>query len=373
MDNRILNVKKVYCNGLLPQVSMKDDPKKRIAEETISDTTSLERDPGKRESIGKYPSNERDYIRRAYVLLGPNQPHLKCYPITYGVNGRRFNKDWFLKWPWLEYSIVKGKAYCFSFFLFDSYPSRHPQFTGNGFHGWKNMMCKSLGIINHVGGINSIHCSSMHKWENLRNPSKHIERVMSTFSSQEVADNQFRLTASIEVVKLLARKAVILEKKDIAIVNDVECIAVTKEKLQAMRDNGWDDLITKVAAFSCEHDIIMLDMSSPYKRGARRNEMSITNEHYFWVNALYAVIDSQMAELDNKFTDSSVELLVPSASFHPRNNFEAFKVEDVLLLASKFYPSDFSEHDMVALDNECGFFCTKYYTGSKIYKYNFYI
>ncbi|CAM8954214.1 unnamed protein product [Rhodiola kirilowii] len=146
------------------------------------------------------------------------------------------------------------------------------------------------------------------------------------------------------------------QKKDIDIVNAVECISLTKEKLQALRDNGWHDLITKVAAFSCEHDIIMPDMSLPYKRGARRNGMNITNEHYFRVNVFYAVIDSQMAELDNKFTESSIEILVLSASFHPRNNFQAFKVEDVLLLASKFYPSDFSEHDMVALNIECGFF-----------------
>ncbi|KAL9691969.1 hypothetical protein QQ045_012397 [Rhodiola kirilowii] len=146
------------------------------------------------------------------------------------------------------------------------------------------------------------------------------------------------------------------QKKDIDIVNVVECISLTKQKLKALRDNGWHDLITKVAAFSCEHDIIMPDMSLPYKRGARRNGMNITNEHYFRVNVLYAVIKSQMAELDNKFTESSIEILVLSASFHPRNNFKAFKVEDVLLLALKFYPSDFSEHDMVALNTECGFF-----------------
>ncbi|KAL9678414.1 hypothetical protein QQ045_016258 [Rhodiola kirilowii] len=142
---------------------------KRIEDEAISDTTSLERDPGKRQSIGKYPLNERDYVRRAYVLLGPNQPHLKCYPTTY-------------------------------------YPSRHPQFTQNEFYGWKNMMCKSSGIVSHVGGINSIHSSSMCKWENLRNPSKHIERLMSTLSSQEVTDNRLRLNATILVVKVLARQ-----------------------------------------------------------------------------------------------------------------------------------------------------------------------
>ncbi|KAL9686651.1 hypothetical protein QQ045_031044 [Rhodiola kirilowii] len=74
------------------------------------------------------------------------------------------------------------------------------------------------------------------------------------------------------------------QKKDIDIVNVVECITVTKGEPQAMRDNGWDDLITKLAAFSCEHHIIMPDMSSPYKKAARSNEINITNEHYFRVN-----------------------------------------------------------------------------------------
>ncbi|CAM8990929.1 unnamed protein product [Rhodiola kirilowii] len=60
----------------------KDDQKKRIEDEAISDTTSLERDPGKRQSIGKYPLNERDYVRRAYILLGLNQPHLKCIQVV---------------------------------------------------------------------------------------------------------------------------------------------------------------------------------------------------------------------------------------------------------------------------------------------------
>ncbi|CAM8956601.1 unnamed protein product [Rhodiola kirilowii] len=95
-----------------------------------------------------------------------------------------------------------------------------------------------------------------------------------------------------EVMSITEFLSQAFQKKDIDIVNAVECISLTKEKLQALRDNGWRDLITKVAAFSCEHDIIMPDMSLPYKRGARRN----------------------------------------------------------------FYPSDFSEHDMVALNIECGFF-----------------
>ncbi|XP_024196338.1 zinc finger MYM-type protein 1-like [Rosa chinensis] len=44
----------------------------------------------------------------------------------------------------------------------------------------------------------------MHKWESVRNLSKHIERVISTQSSQEVADNRLRLITTIESVRLLA-------------------------------------------------------------------------------------------------------------------------------------------------------------------------
>ncbi|XP_004305449.1 PREDICTED: uncharacterized protein LOC101300943 [Fragaria vesca subsp. vesca] len=55
-----------------------------------------------------------------------------------------------------------------------------------------------------MGGINSQHSIAIHKWESLRNPSNHIERVISTKSSQEVADNRLRLVTTIEATKLLA-------------------------------------------------------------------------------------------------------------------------------------------------------------------------
>ncbi|KAL9687523.1 hypothetical protein QQ045_031926 [Rhodiola kirilowii] len=55
----------------------KDDQNKRIEDEGISDTTSLERDPGNRQSIGKYPLNERDYVRRAYLPIPSSTVHTK--------------------------------------------------------------------------------------------------------------------------------------------------------------------------------------------------------------------------------------------------------------------------------------------------------
>ncbi|KAL6189484.1 hypothetical protein ACLB2K_040872 [Fragaria x ananassa] len=97
-------------------------------------------------------------------------------------------------------------------------------------------------------------------------------------------------------------------------------------------------------------------MSLPYKKGVRACEQNITNEHYYRVNILNVVIDFQLAELDNRFLDDSLELLVLSATLDPRDNFVAFRSEDVCNLALKFYPEDFTSFDLSTLDMECGFF-----------------
>ncbi|KAK9666171.1 hypothetical protein RND81_14G166300 [Saponaria officinalis] len=645
---------------------------------THYDITSLERDPEKRHPIDSYPLNERDNIRRAYVVHGPYQPHLKNYPNNKrGAQGRRFCHKWFKEWHWLEYSIEHDKAYYFPCFLFDEFiPSRHPSFTEDGFNGWKNVMSKQSGMIFHVGGLTSIHNASMQKWENLKNPSRHIEKVINTLSSQEVAKNRLRLIASIEAVRLLARQgcsfrghdesidslnggnfdavlgsfkrindeinkvvdnapenakytspkiqkqianilgnkvramirdevgdskfsilvdetldvsnkeqmAIILrfvdreelirerffkvisvgdtcsqtlkdeiskvlaqydlqvenihgqgydgannmrgqfnglqalflrechyayyvhcfahrlqlslnaaakgvhdvwqffstltmivnfvdsfakrhsmlkkfregeildlvaagtlemgsgknqactlqksgatrwgshfrsissliklfgatqatiddlyingvdkvqeeaksigkalkkfdfvfclhmmhdimritdflcqalQKKDIDILNALHFLSIAKEKLQDMRENGWDDLILKVEVFCCDYGISMPDMATPYKKGLRNCDKNITNAHYYRVNIFYIAIDFQMTELDNRFTESSLEILVLSALFDPSHSCRAFRREDVCKLALKYYPSDFSSHDRLALDLECEFF-----------------
>ncbi|XP_050387302.1 uncharacterized protein LOC126803561 [Argentina anserina] len=120
-----------------------------------------------------------------------------------------------------------------------------------------------------------------------------------------------------------------------------------------MRENGWDALITKVISFCCKYDIVVPDMSAPYKKGIRSCEQNITNEHYYQVNILNVVIDFQLAELDCRFPDDSLELLIVSATLDPRVNFSSFKCEDVCNLASRFYPEDFTSYELQALDMEC--------------------
>ncbi|PRQ22642.1 putative ribonuclease H-like domain-containing protein [Rosa chinensis] len=56
--------------------------------------------------------------------------------------------------------------------------------------------------------------AAIHKWETLRNPSKYIERVISTQSSQEVANNRLRLITTIESVRLLAHQGCAFRGRD---------------------------------------------------------------------------------------------------------------------------------------------------------------
>ncbi|XP_062014439.1 uncharacterized protein LOC133730964 [Rosa rugosa] len=447
------------------------------------------------------------------------------------------------------------------------YPSHHPTFTEHGFQGWKNVMSKKSGIVYHMGVLNSPHNIAMHKWESLRNPSKHIERVISTQSSQEVTDNRLRLITTIESVRLLASQrcsfrghdesvnssnggnfnavvdsfrrmnidirrvlqnapgnakyiSPIIQKQILNILGNkvrtkireevgdakfyilvdeavdvsnreqmtiilrfVDCDGFIRERffkvlsvadtcsqtlkddiskvltqydlqVENMRRQGYDgasnmrgefnglqalfreecpyayyvhcfahrlQLTLNVAAkgvhdiwefFSTlslivnfvdssakrhsalrvirEQEIADLvaagaletgrganqtctlqragatrwgshlrsisNMSAPYKKSTRACEQNITNEHYYRVNTLNAVINFQLAELDSRFTDNSLELLILSATFDPRDNFRTFKCEDVCNLALRFYRHDFTSYDMLALDMECGYF-----------------
>ncbi|KAL5820586.1 hypothetical protein ACOSQ3_022468 [Xanthoceras sorbifolium] len=169
-------------------------------------TVYYERDPGLRLPVGAYPADKHDDVRKAYIKMGPFQPMLDNYPPTLdGKYSRRFQQSWFQRFPWLEYSIVKDKAFCFPCFLFDSFPSKHRTFTIDGFQSWKRINCKGkCPFWKHEGGHNSLHMFAVQSWDNLKDPSRHIDTVMSTVSLQETLQNRLRLRTSLETVKLLA-------------------------------------------------------------------------------------------------------------------------------------------------------------------------
>ncbi|XP_024156269.1 uncharacterized protein LOC112164281 [Rosa chinensis] len=174
--------------------------------EPQNNINALERDPGLRCAIWKYPVNERDSIRKTYVLLGPFQLELE-FPFTeQGSQQRRFQFSWFKDNPWLEYSIALDRAYCFPCFLFDTEDSQHTTFTVDGFKAWKRVCGGDNVLMKHVGDLNSPLHAAMQKWDLLRNPTKQIETIFQSKSSKDIEDNRLRLKASIKSVRLLANQ-----------------------------------------------------------------------------------------------------------------------------------------------------------------------
>ncbi|KAI8546824.1 hypothetical protein RHMOL_Rhmol07G0149500 [Rhododendron molle] len=53
-------------------------------------------------------------------------------------------------------------------------------------------------------------------------------------------------------------------------------------------------------------------------------------------------IDSQLQELNARFKEDAIELLILSTTLDPRDGYKSFKVENICKLAEKYYPSDFT-------------------------------
>ena len=143
------------------------------------------------------------------------------------------------------------------------------------------------------------------------------------------------------------------KKKDQDIVNAMTFVEVSKQRLQMMRDGEWEYLPNEVSLFCSKHDILIPNMDDMFiVRGrSRRKAPQVTNLHHYRVELLYTVIDMQLQELNNYFTELNTELLLCLTCLSPNDSFSAFDKKKLIRLA-EFYPSDFSAIDLMILDNQ---------------------
>uniref|UniRef100_A0A7N0VH27 DUF4371 domain-containing protein n=1 Tax=Kalanchoe fedtschenkoi TaxID=63787 RepID=A0A7N0VH27_KALFE len=119
-----------------------------------------------------------------------------------------------------------------------------------------------------------------------------------------------------------------LQKKDQDIVNAIDLVRISKEKLHIMRNNEF------------------------VQRGrSRRKAHSITNLHHYRVEWYYSIINMQILELNNRFSETNTELLRCTSCLSPSDRFAHFEKDKILRFA-KFYPSDFSEAELKVLDRQ---------------------
>lgn len=149
------------------------------------------------------------------------------------------------------------------------------------------------------------------------------------------------------IIDLLCKK---LQQKSQDIVNAMHEVATTKDLIQKLRDDGWSNLLSNVVLFCKKHDIPVPDMSSFYVdfiRSRKEDETSV--KHHYQYDVFTVAVDQQLQELNSRFSEQTTELLILCTSLDPRNSYRSFKIDNVCLLATKFYPSDFSEQERINL------------------------
>ncbi|XP_017250865.2 uncharacterized protein LOC108221502 [Daucus carota subsp. sativus] len=143
-----------------------------------------------------------------------------------------------------------------------------------------------------------------------------------------------------------------LQRQSQDIVNAMNLTSSTKALLQELRDHGWDEFLLNVYKFGENHDLEMPKMDASYSMGTGRGCQQhdfVTNEHHYHFSMFNVIIDVQMTELNDRFTEQRIELLVLSAALDPKDHFKRFDIDKICELAEKFYPGDFDASEVRAL------------------------
>ncbi|XP_059654755.1 uncharacterized protein LOC132301530 [Cornus florida] len=131
------------------------------------------------------------------------------------------------------------------------------------------------------------------------------------------------LPEMMEITDILCQA---LQRKTQDIINAMNLVSSTNALLQNLRENGWHTFFQNVESFCKEHNIVVLDMSA----------------------LLY---DFQLMELNQRFSESTVELLILGTALDPKDAYKTIKVDDICDLVGKFYPKDFQD-EMHALKSQ---------------------
>ncbi|KAL4626448.1 hypothetical protein ACB092_05G096900 [Castanea dentata] len=114
------------------------------------------------------------------------------------------------------------------------------------------------------------------------------------------------------------------KKKNQDIVNAMDLVKVSKQRLQVMRDDEWTSLLTEVSSFCATHDIPILNMDEIFV-------------------LFYTVIDMQLQELNNRFSEVNTDLLICMACLNPSNSFVAFDKKKLIHLTKLQGVSELAE------------------------------
>ncbi|XP_021624967.2 uncharacterized protein LOC110624154 [Manihot esculenta] len=146
----------------------------------------------------------------------------------------------------------------------------------------------------------------------------------------------------------------ILQARDQNIGYALNMINVVKNKLQELREDGWDNLLKEVTEFCEGHSIDVPNMEN-FVHGRSQKRLKggepMTYLHHFRIDIFIKVIDVIAMEMDKHFTETNTKLLRCVMCLDPSNSFANFDHVRLLQLA-KLYSNDFSSTDIIELDHQ---------------------
>ncbi|KAH7688385.1 Ribonuclease H-like protein [Dioscorea alata] len=163
----------------------------------------------------------------------------------------------------------------------------------------------------------------------------------------------FILHLMIKVLGLTNDLSNALQQKDQNIVNVMGLIVTVKELMQDLRENGWSTFLEEVKSFCVAMSVSIPNMedSIPVRGRSRRGGQLVTYYHHYHAEIFIVVIDLLNAEMNNRFSESSTELLRCIACLDPRNSFSKFD-HGMLVRLAQIYSDDFSTFDYLILKEQ---------------------
>ncbi|XP_022031981.1 zinc finger MYM-type protein 1-like [Helianthus annuus] len=138
-----------------------------------------------------------------------------------------------------------------------------------------------------------------------------------------------------------------LQQKGKDLLEAANLINGTKRALNALRENGFESMLEKVTSFCEKNNITMVDMTESYGNPRNRKNV-ITNLHHFEVDIFNEVLDMQLQELGNRFSEVTTSLIKNMSGLNPCNGFSKFDPSKILAFA-EMYPNDFTTKELGTL------------------------
>ncbi len=204
-------------------------------EDSTETDMSVEEDTGQTQGARRKTIQTENAVRDVSDLGqkcdGPNQVKLSEYPQQrFRVRKRSFSANWFSHFPWLEYSVSKDAAFCFSCRMFGR-NIRHDNFVSTGVSNWK----KALDIFKEHEKTPA-HRSSMIGWHSFKSCTSHgiVAEQLHSAHEAEIIERRKYLTRIVAVIKFLVKQGIPFRGHNEAISsnnqgNFPECVNLVKE------------------------------------------------------------------------------------------------------------------------------------------------